>query len=411
MSMDSHHAGLSVDPLSSQSQEFPPLCRHFGQCGGCSTQDIPYPLQLKQKEEHLRSLLDPFPIQNFQPILASPESFFYRNKLELSFGGSMGNLFLGLKAKNRFDTVINLNECLLLSEESIPLAQEIRHWAQKEKLAPYNPRDHTGLLRFVIIREGKNTGERMVVLVTSHPDFNHESFLHTLKNSNIKITSAVLAVQDTRSDTSFGKPIKNLIGPGWIQEKIGPLMVKVTPFGFLQTNTHGAEILYQTISGWIKNSAGTLLDVYCGAGTIGLYILLQKKARRILGIDQIEESVRAAQVNKHLNNVKNADFLCARAEQILEFPLRKKPDVVIVDPPRAGLHPRVLRKICENPPPQLIYISCNPDMLIRDLTSLSKIYHIREIQPIDLFPHTPHIETACHLDLKLRDMPWHSPTP
>lgn len=390
----------------------PELCPHFGFCGGCSKQNISYSDQLIAKEAAVRGFLSDVPVQNFHAIMPSPDIFFYRNKMEFSFGNQkdleiLGRpinspaAHLGLHPKGRFALVTPTPHCLLLSEESQGICKVVEDWANAHGISVYVRKNAQGDLRHLVIREGKLSGERMVNLVAKSTTPHIDDLGLRLKASGHIITTFISTSNDGLSDVAKGDQQKIHWGEGRIHEKIGDLIFKVNPDSFMQTNTRAAEMMINLLRGWGESSGGVLIDLYCGSGAIGLS--LSKSFEEVIGIEINKSAVIDARENAGLNHIAHARFLDGKAEELaVSLPVKEKASstTVVVDPPRAGLHPKVLQTLLDWQVPHLFYVSCNPETLARDLRALSVRYDILDVQPMDFFPHTDHIETAVCLRLK-----------
>lgn len=389
--------------MVSQSQTIERLCQHFGDCGGCASQDVAYETQLAAKEAEVQRVVEPFKPQEFRPILASPGIFYYRNKMEFAFAGNGGELQLGLRRQGRFNQVVNLKECLLLSPETGALLEAVRQWAIRENLTPYDLRFHQGFLRYLVVREGKNTGERLVCLVTAAGDLPEKSFLESLA-AVCRIDTVVWSVHDGLSDVARGARNTVLAGPGYIKDNLNDLTFHISPTAFFQTNTRGAETLYGVVRDYISQGADPFIDFYCGGGAIGLFCA--DRARRVLGVEIHPPAVEDARANAARLGI-NAQFICADAAEFARSPelLREwtSPNAaVVMDPPRAGLAPAVKKLLCEHLVARWVYVSCNPRALAADLPILNDAYQIKSVQPVDMFPHTPHVETVLLLESRPR---------
>jgi len=384
-----------------------PRCRHFGLCGGCQIQDLPYERQLEGKAARVAALLAPLGLAAPRAY-GSPELWYYRNKMEFSFidvyppepGGP--TLRLGLKPRGRWYQVFDLEECFLFSPQAGDLARAVRAWAEREKVPPYNNRKNTGLLRHLVVREAKNGTDRMVNLVTSPGQIPTASFVEAVRGA-YPATSVLWGVNGKVSDTAIADSIGALYGPDHIIETLAfgerRLRFRISPQSFFQTNTRGAELLYGILRGWLKEApAARLLDLYCGGGGIGL--CLADVVGETIGVELNESAVVDARANAELNRVRNATFYCGAVQVLLPSLLALKADVVVIDPPRAGLHPEALKILLELAPPRLFYVSCNPEALARDLKPLLEKYAVEDCAVVDLFPHTEHVETAVRLALK-----------
>lgn len=380
------------------------ICPHFGACGGCATQDTPYDQQLARKETLVRTLLSSLEIGEFWPIVPSPDVFHYRNKMEFAFGGLKdAPPLLGLRQKGRFDRIVDLSECRLLSPEAGALLAAVRGWAVAENLPTYHLKSHKGLLRYVVVREGKNTGERMVALVTAEGEIRGESFLAALDAAGVRVDTAVWMVNAGLSDVAYGETRAVWRGRGWIEERLGEKTFRVSPRSFFQSNTRGAEKLYGRVGEFLGGGVDTLFDVYCGGGAIGLF--LAHRAKRVVGIESNPAAVDDARANAAAQGAGHAEFHVLDAAAFARdsawmSPWTAPDTVAVMDPPRPGLPPDVRALLLEHPVRRWVYVSCNPEALARDLTALSALYAIRTVQPVDMFPHTPHVETVVRLDRK-----------
>lgn len=321
--------------------------------------------------------------------------------MEFAFGGLKDQPpLLGLRQKGKFDRIVDLSECRLQSPEVGPLLAAVRAWAIQEKLPTYHLKSHRGFLRYLVVREGKNTGQRMVCLVTSEGEIPRDSFLEALRSSGVRVDTVVWSVNAGLSDVAWGEERAVLLGPGFIEDKLGDLTFRISPRTFFQTNTRGAERLYQIIKEGLPTSGGTLFDLYCGSGSIGLFCA--DRVERVIGIELNPHAVADARSNAEAFGVSQAEFHAMDASTFAksaEFLERwKTPGArAVLDPPRPGLQPEVRKLLLDHPIQEWIYVSCNPEALARDLVLLSPAYLIDRVQVVDLFPHTPHVETVVYL--------------
>lgn len=379
-------------------------CEHFGTCGGCSWQDVDYDEQLRRKEHSVRRALNGLGDTGFFPIIPSPETWFYRNKMEFTFSGKEGDVKIGMHERGRFDRIVNINKCFLLSEYSNGIIEFFRDFANKKSMKVYHPKTHRGFLRYLVIREGKNTEEVLVNLITTRDDFVYKDELIEAFQNNFSRVKAFLWGINTRvADTAIAEEMSLLFGKPYLEERISNLSLIVSPTAFFQPNTKATERLYSIIKDFAELSGKeTVLDLYCGVGGIGIY--LAKWAGRVYGIELSAEAILDARRNVDLNNVKNATFYKGDVRELLrqagssEFD--GKISLVVVDPPRSGIPRKVLRRICDVKSEKIIYISCNPRVLEGDMSYLVTEggYRIMRVQPLDMFPHTPHVETVLLLD-------------
>jgi 23S rRNA (uracil1939-C5)-methyltransferase len=374
-------------------------CRHFGVCGGCRFQDLAYDVQLVEKERQVRDALvriGRFADPPLEPIVPAVTQFGYRNKLEYSFTSGEDRVDLGFHRAGRWDEVIGIEECLLTTDLGNAIRLAVRDWAREEQLESYDQETGSGYLRHLVVREGRNTGQALVVLVTAPGErFEAGYFVDVLRRFP-EVRSVHWAINDTPAEQT-NLPTKLLWGEDAIEEEILGLRFRVRPSAFLQTNTAMAERLYELA----REFAGlqgdeNVFDLYCGTGTIGL--ALAASARTVWGLEISEEAVACAIENAELNEIGNARFFAGNVGQTIEE-LREEagsPDVVVVDPPRAGLAGKALRRTGDLGAPRLVYVSCNPTTLASDLQVLRDDYgyELERCRPVDMFPHTPHVESV-----------------
>lgn len=378
------------------------LCPHVGVCGGCAFQDRPYPQQTAEKEEIVRRVVSPFSPDDILPLIPSPEVYYYRNKMEFAFGGLKdGPVLLGLRAKGRFDRVVDLMECRLLSPETGALLAAARRWATEEKLPTYHLKSHRGFLRYLVVREGKNTGHRMVHLVTTEGTFDADRFRAALKSAGGPLTTVIWSVNAGLSDVAAGERRAVLEGEGHIEDSLEGKRFRISPSTFFQTNTRGAERLYSVVRDFLGSPLDTLFDLYCGSGSIGLF--LADRTRQLIGVELNPAAVQDARDNAARLGVSSAEFHALDAAAFAQDPrfqsLWESPGAVaVVDPPRPGLQKEVRQLLLDRPVARWVYVSCNPEALARDLPLLMPRYRLVRVQGVDLFPHTPHVETAVLLE-------------
>lgn len=382
-------------------------CRHFGTCGGCSLQDRSYEDQLSYKKEKVAAALKGMPGLPALSIVGAPQAWNYRNKMEFSFGDVFPPvagqwLKLGMKPKGRWYHILDLQECHLPSPEAAPLLAAVRAWAEAEKVPPYNSHKKEGELRHLVIREAKNTKERMVVLVTSTGNVPKESFVQAVL-SVYPATTILVGRNAKISDTAVSDSFDVLTGPGHVTESLNfddaSVSYRISPLSFFQTNTKGTEVLYGILRSWTRElKAKLMLDLYCGGG--GIALSLAGAAGRVIGVESNPAAVADAKANAALNHLANCEFYGSTVEFILPSLLDMKPEAAVVDPPRAGLHASAAKALVDMAPPILFYVSCNPEALARDLMALGARYSVDRLSCVDLFPHTDHVETVAWLTRK-----------
>jgi len=393
--------GELVRTVSSPYPRHEARCPHFRVCGGCWWQDVAYPAQLQLKERIVRGYLAPWDDEAvWAPILPSPEAWGYRNKMEFSFDrGREGEFQLGLHLRGRFDQLFDLQECALAPPVFSEIAAFVRGFARSRGLLPYDQRREAGLLRFLTIREGRRTGEHMVVLTAVREEGALTELAEALRERFPSIRGVLFAHNDRPAQVAYGDTERVLSGEPKIREvlKVGgtSLTFELSFRSFLQTNTLAAERLYEVVlDSAVLSGTERVLDVFCGIGTITGFLALH--AREVVGVELVEEAVGDARRNMAANRVENAEFLAGPAEKVL----RELPgpfDLIVVDPPRAGVHPKTLRRLKELAAPRLVYVSCNPKTLADDLRVLAETYEVMRVRAVDLFPHTPHVETVVAL--------------
>ncbi len=384
--------------LSSQTDLSSVRCANFGLCGGCSLQNQSYSRQIEGKLENLKKAFEPLGVVP-AAISPSPSEWFYRNKMEFSFGSDGVGLALGLKAKGQWSRVLNLKECYLLSPEAPALLESVRNWALEEKLSVHDPRSHQGLLRHLVVRESGDKKERMVLLVSSAEDFPRESFVRAVLNS-YPATGVLWGKNDQLSDTALVEELKLLWGKEFIVETLESgdrkLRYRVSPQSFFQSNTRASQALHAFIREKVKLvSPKLILDLYCGLGAITLSAA--DLCDKVIGLESVESSVVDARLNADENGIKNASFYSGLAETLLPALLAMSPELLIVDPPRSGIHPKALSVIEKANIPAILYVSCNPKTLLRDLSVLLTRYKPLSFEAFDFFPQTEHVETAIFL--------------
>jgi len=381
-----------------------PACSHFGFCGGCTWQNLKYGEQLKFKAKQVRESLrhiggfsDP-PVQN---ALGSDHIFYYRNKMEYAFSPHPEKkLILGLHPRKRFDLVFDLKECFLQSEVANKIVDFVRRFAKEKNLSAYDHRSRSGLLRFLMIKEGKNTDETMVNLVTYKGRFPPaKDFCDAIFSNFPSVKSIVRNINSRLSQIAVGEVEEHLGGERTITERLGKFIFEISSNSFFQTNPRQAEKLYRIVLGLADLQGDEeVLDLYCGNGTISIF--LSPAVKKVIGVEAVEEAVQNARRNAELNGVNNCEFICGETKKVLKnFEQDKKiPHLVVIDPPRAGLHPRVIKSLLNMKSPKIVYVSCNPTTLARDLKIFcEKDYKLKEVQPVDMFPHTFHIESVAKL--------------
>ena len=373
-------------------------CAHYPACGGCRFQDLAYEAQTSAKQAQVADALARIGrLEGFElePIVPAASVFHYRNKLEYSFTHAEEGVALGFHRAGRWDEVLDIERCWLTTDLGNAIRQAVKSWANASGLSAYDQEAHEGFLRHLVLREGRNTGQALVVLVTAPGELDEGGFVEALRQFP-EIQSVNWAVNDTPAEIT-NVPSRLLWGDEAIEEEILGLRFRVRPNAFLQTNTEMCERLYSlAISYAGLTGEETVYDLYCGTGTIGLS--MAREALTVWGIEASEESVACAVENTELNGLANAAFFAGEVGADVEE-LRDRagpPDVVVVDPPRAGLVGKALARVGALEAPRLVYVSCNPTTLAGNAKALVSDhgYTLERVRPVDMFPHTPHVESV-----------------
>jgi 23S rRNA (uracil1939-C5)-methyltransferase len=431
---------LNIKELSKERVE--PFCKHFGICGGCKWQMLPYEKQLQYKQQEVEQNLrriGKVDLPEILPIIGGDETRYYRNKLEFTFSNkeyypappppkegfsesdkslsipeSTGSLeapplegfgeagALGFHVPRIFDKVIDIDECYLMDDVNNKIRNTVRTFALENNFTFYDIRQHTGWLRNIIIRLC-TTGELMVnICLNYEEEADRKKLFDHLLQEVPQITTLLYTINPKWNDSIYDLTPQVYFGKGFATEKLEDLEFKISPKSFFQTNTKQAEKLYAVTREFAALTGTEIVyDLYCGTGSIGIFV--SKQAKKIIGVEVIEEAIADAKENAALNNINHAAFFAGDVIKICNdefFALHGRPDVIITDPPRAGMHEKLVNKLLEIAAPKIVYVSCNTATQARDLGMLGEKYQVEKIQPVDMFPHTHHIE--CVVLLKLR---------
>lgn len=402
-----------------------PPCAHFGVCGGCKWQHVDYPEQLRIKRKLVQDALvhlGGFTGAMVREALPSPQVYGYRNKMEFSFGdrrylteaemsveaaqlAKPMDFALGFHAPGRFDRVVDVDLCHLATPEMNQALELVKAWAKRHALAIYNTHTHTGYLRNLVVRHAAGTGEFMVYLVTStHEAALMAGLLDELKAAfGPRLTTFVNGVTSRKNTVARGDQDLVLHGPGFIREVLDGLTFEISPGSFFQTNSRQAEVLYrETVARAQPQADEVVYDLYCGTGTIALF--LARSCRGVVGAEMEPSAIADAERNARANGLQDVKFLQLDlqhfADAVKALPAELHPGVVVVDPPRAGLHQDLVDELRRLAPRRIVYVSCNPASLARDaqLLCADGLYALGEVQPVDLFPHTYHVESVVALE-------------
>ncbi|WP_069997677.1 23S rRNA (uracil(1939)-C(5))-methyltransferase RlmD [Cellulosilyticum sp. I15G10I2] len=380
-----------------------PCCSYFGACGGCSTQHLPYTMQLDLKHQQVTRLLKDAGITEYEDlgILASPEVTEYRNKMEFSFGDAVkdGPMTLGMHKKSSTYDIITVGGCKLVDPDFTTILEYTLDYCVKHHLDYYKKLIHTGFMRYLVIRKSKTFGKILINIVTSsQKDFSFTELAKELSALKLQgtVTGVLHTITDTLSDAVKPDSTSLVYGTDTITEKILGLEFKISPFSFFQTNTQGAEVLYKNALNLIQNMDNKVVfDLYCGTGTITQ--IMATRAKKVYGIEIVEEAVEKARENAAFNQLTNCEFIAGDVLTEVDK-LNAAPDIIVLDPPRDGIHPKAIQKIINFNAKELLYISCKPTSLARDLPILKAAgYTIDKLMCVDMFPQTPHVETVVKL--------------
>ena len=401
------------------------VCKHYGVCGGCKWQILPYPAQLRYKQQQVTDNLTRIgkvKLPEISPILGSKHIYAYRNKLEFTFadrkwlswdeihaaGGldQIDNSYgLGFHITNCFDKVLDIEECHLMPDINNRIRNGIRQFAREHAMTFYNEHTHQGQLRTLILR-ANHKGEIMLILSFGEPlDDNGFALLKWLHSEFPEIISLQYVVNTKFNDTIGDLDIQVFFGADHIMEEMEGLQFKVGPKSFYQTNTEQAYELYKVARDFAELTGEELVfDLYTGTGTIANFVA--KQAKQVIGIEYVPEAIEDAKVNAKINHLNNTLFFAGDMKDILNedfIAQYGRPDVIITDPPRAGMHEDVVNTILFAEPKRIVYVSCNPATQARDLALLDEKYEVTKVQPVDMFPHTQHVENVVQLKLKIKD--------
>lgn len=420
-SKKSYAEGKVTELVTPSPYRVQPFCQHFGVCGGCKWQMLPYEKQIAYKHQQVQDQLKRIghvELPEMQMILGSENERYYRNKLEFTFctqryrtneeiKAADGAPFpqepvLGFHAPGLFDKVVEVKTCYLQTEPTNLLLSVVRQYAEANNLSYYDYRSQSGWLRNMIIRVAR-TGEILINLVIQHEDkANRIALLDHILANVPGITTLHYTINPKVNDSIHDLDVHCYYGKGYIEETLEDFRFKISPKSFFQTNTYQAERLYQMtreFAGLTGNE--TLYDLYCGTGSIGIFC--SKKAGKIIGIEMIEDAVKDARINAEMNGLDNCVFYAGDAAAICTdefFAQHGRPDVIITDPPRAGMHEKLVQQLLQLRAPKVVYVSCNPATQARDLALLNEAYKVTRLQPVDMFPHTHHIENIALLELR-----------
>lgn len=392
-----------LEVMERAEYEIDAICPVFNICGGCSSQSLTYEKQLEFKREEVKKLFDDAEVTmgEYLGIEGSPEQWEYRNKMEFTFGDEVkgGPLTLGMHIKGKSFGIVNVDVCKIVDEDFRNILNATVEYFREKDLPYYRVMKREGFLRHLVIRKAFATGEVMVNLVTTTQlDFPLDEYLEVLKSLEYKgtLTSVLHTENNSLSDAVIPEKVNLLYGKDHITEEILGLKFKISPFSFFQTNSQGAAKLYSLVRDFMGDGENKVVfDLYCGTGTIGQ--ITAPKAKKVVGIELIEEAVVAANENAKLNGLNNCEFIAGDVAKVIKQ-VKDKPDIIILDPPRSGVHPVALKYVVDFNAKDIIYVSCNPKTLVEDLKFLIEAgYTVQKTLCDDMFPNTPHVEVVVKL--------------
>ena len=409
--------GQAVNLVKPSPDRLAPFCAHYGECGGCKWQPLPYSMQLKYKEQQVIDQLTRIgrlTLPAISPILGSEQTEYYRNKLEFTFSNKRwilkgedpralserDRLSLGFHISGFFDKVLDIEKCHLQAEPSNAIRLFVKNYAIEHNLTFFDLREQTGLLRNMIVRTTSG-GQVMVIMVFAHNDKKAcEALLNALQEQFPQITSLYYVINGKRNDSIADLPCRKFSGKESITEQMERIEFMIGPKSFYQTNSRQAYRLYCVVRDFARLTGDEIVyDLYTGIGTIGLF--LSPSAKKIVGIEYVKEAIEDARANAAHNGIDKCRFYAGDMKDMLtaEF-IRENghPDLVVLDPPRAGIHPDVAKVLLETAPRRMVYVSCNPASQARDLAILSEKYRVTAVQPVDMFPHTHHVENVVAIE-------------
>jgi 23S rRNA (uracil1939-C5)-methyltransferase len=412
--------GKTIKINEYSKERIPAFCEHFGICGGCKWQMLPYQKQLQYKQNEVAQnlkRLGKIELPALLPIMGCTNTRYYRNKLEFTFSNRKWlsrheidtlpqNIddvpALGFHVPRLFDKIIDINTCHLMQEPANAIKNTIRQFALQNGYTFYDIKNHTGWLRTLIIRIC-TTGEIMVnICFGYHAKEQMQNLFEHLLQQVPSVTTLLYTINAKKNDTIYDLTPVAYKGKGFITEKLEDFIFKIGPKSFFQTNTKQAQQLYSITRNFAElTGKQTVYDLYCGTGSIGIF--LSKGAKKVIGVETVAEAVENAKENAMLNNINHAQFFEGDVINVctpIFFKQHGRPDVIITDPPRAGMHEKLVNKILEIEAPLIVYVSCNPATQARDLGLLNQKYAVTNIQPVDMFPHTHHIENVVQLKLR-----------
>ncbi|MGH4119374.1 23S rRNA (uracil(1939)-C(5))-methyltransferase RlmD [Clostridium sp.] len=404
--------GKLLEVIESSPSRVEPICSIYKSCGGCNIQHIDYNAQLDFKTNRVKEVINRIgKLQEviIHPTLGMENPYNYRNKVQLPVSNKNGEVRIGFYAQRSHD-IVNMETCHIQDKVADVVVKLTKEWMSEFNIQSYNEENHTGSLRHIMIRKGSKTGEIMVVVVTSGKELPHSAEFIAIMTKKIQgLVSIVQNINSEKTNVILGSRCVTLWGKDTITDYIGEFKFQVSPLSFFQVNSIQTEILYSKALEYANLSGGeVVLDAYCGTGTISLF--LSKAAKKVLGVEIVPEAIENAKINASENNIHNTEFIVGAAEKIIPKLINDgvQADVVVVDPPRKGCDKILLEAISSMGPKTIVYVSCDPGTLARDLGILDELgYRTLEIQPVDMFPQTAHVECVARIERCHPRGKWH----
>ncbi|WP_208591352.1 23S rRNA (uracil(1939)-C(5))-methyltransferase RlmD [Gracilibacillus suaedae] len=399
--------GRLIEVTEESEDRVKPPCNVYYQCGGCQLQHMSYEMQLDMKRNQVQSALKKIGHIEDIPIhstIGMDDPWRYRNKVQIPVGSKNGELITGFYRKRSHEIIDDMARCIITEEVNDRIVEAIREIANRLGIPAYDEKNNRGILRHIMVRSGQETKQTMVVLVTRREKVNGlDTLIKEITETNPHVKSIVQNVNPDRTNVILGKKTKVLWGEEYIYDQIGDIKFAISAKSFYQVNPPQTKKLYDKALEYANLSGNeTVIDAYCGIGTISLF--LAQKAKKVYGVEIVPEAVSDAKENAKLNHIDNAEFFVGQAEKVMPWWRAQglQPDVIVVDPPRKGCDEALLQAMLQMKPKRIVYVSCNPSTLARDLRILEDGgYETKEVQPVDMFPQTTHIEAVVKLEIKL----------
>lgn len=396
--------GKRLELLTSSPDRVEPPCNVYYQCGGCQLQHMSYSMQLEMKQHQVENALRKIAHikdVDVEPTLGMDDPWRYRNKVQIPVGVKDGRLITGFYRKRSHDIIEDMDCCIVTSEVNDQMVETVREIADNLGIQAYDEQTHHGVLRHIMVRTGENTGETMIVIVTKTKKLpSEEQLIKQIIERYPDVTSIMQNTNSERTNVILGKQTKCLWGEEYIYDTIGDIKFAISAMSFYQINPKQTKVLYDKALEFANLTGDeTVIDAYCGIGSISLF--LAQKAKKVYGVEIVPQAIEDAKINAQLNGLSNTKFVVGQAEKIMSTWKAEglRPDVIVVDPPRKGCEESLLEAMIEMNPNRIVYVSCNPSTLARDLAILAEGgYQTKKVQPVDLFPQTSHTEVVCLLE-------------